>query len=54
MFSSLYVCINFLMNYPAAEQRGINRNIHNRPKARVIKTLSGSGGFKKGPYIFPG
>jgi hypothetical protein len=40
MVSSLYVCVNFLMNYPAAEQRGINRNIHNCPKGRVIKTLS--------------
>jgi len=24
------------MNYPTAEQRGINRNIHNRPKGRGI------------------
>ena len=24
------------MNYPTAEQRGINRNIHNRPKRRGI------------------
>ena len=35
------------MNYPAAEQRGINWNIHNRPKGgglislRLIKSLSG-------------
>jgi len=35
------------MNYPAAEQRGINRNIHNRPKERGTKPLSASGGFKK-------
>ena len=28
------------MNYPTAEQRGINRNIHNRPKGRGIKPLS--------------
>jgi len=35
------------MNYPAAEQRGINRNIHNRPKGRGIKHLSASGGLNQ-------
>ena len=30
------------MNDPAAEQRGINRTIHNRPKERGIKPLSAS------------
>jgi len=42
------------MNYPAAEQRGINRNIHNRPMGRGTKPVPAvfmaglsSGGFKK-------
>ncbi len=34
------------MNYPTAEQRDINRNIHNRPKGRGIMPLSASGGLK--------
>jgi hypothetical protein len=27
------------MNYPAAERRGINRNIHNRPKGGELMRL---------------
>jgi hypothetical protein len=34
------------INYPAAEQRGINRNIHNRPKGRGITPSSAFGGLK--------
>jgi hypothetical protein len=43
------------MNYLTAEQRDINRNIHNRPKGWgtkplpdvILADLSASGGFKK-------
>jgi len=35
------------MNYFAAEQRGINRNIHNRPKGRGTKSSSAFGGLNK-------
>jgi hypothetical protein len=31
---------------PRRKQRGINRNIYNRPKGRGIKPLSASGGLK--------
>jgi len=34
------------INFPAAEQRGINRNIHNHPKGRGIKPSSAFGGLK--------
>jgi len=37
--------ITYSINYPAAEQRGINRNIHNRPKGREIKPSAIFGGL---------
>ena len=41
------------MNDPAAEQRGIYRNIHNRPKGRGINPLSASVGsnVQKSPLL---
>jgi len=34
------------MNYPDADQLGINQNTHNCPKVRGIKPSSAFGGFK--------
>ena len=39
------------MHDPAAEQRDIYRNIHNRPKGRGIKPLSAFGGLNISPTL---
>jgi hypothetical protein len=41
-----HLCL-VLDELPRCKQRGINRNIYNRPKGRGIKPLSASGGLNR-------